>query len=47
MCNWIVQWYRPSGRLRPGQIADQFADILLRGLYREPKTRSPSVSPKL
>jgi TetR/AcrR family transcriptional regulator, cholesterol catabolism regulator len=47
MCNWIVQWYRPGGRLRPAQIADQFADILLRGLYRAPKTRSPSVSPKL
>lgn len=32
MCNWMVRWYRPEGRLSPDQIADQFADLLLRGL---------------
>src|SRR5581483_6438623 len=47
MCNWMVQWYRPSGRLAPGQIGEQFADVLLGGLaYPEPRTSSPSVSPK-
>jgi hypothetical protein len=45
MCNWIVQWYRPSGRLGPRQIADQFAELLLRGLYSDPSTSSPTVSP--
>jgi AcrR family transcriptional regulator len=46
MCNWIVQWYRPGGRLGPRQIADHFAELLLRGLYFEPSTRSPIDSPK-
>jgi len=45
MCNWIVQWYRPGGRLGPRQIADRFAELLLGGLYFEGKTSSPSVSP--
>jgi AcrR family transcriptional regulator len=46
MCNWIVQWYRPGGRLQPRQIADRFAELLLGGLYFDPRTSSPSVSPK-
>jgi len=46
MCNWIVQWYRPGGRLGPQQIADRFAELLLGGLYFESKKSSPSVSPK-
>jgi AcrR family transcriptional regulator len=46
MCNWIVQWYRPGGRLGPRQIADHFADLLLRGLVHfDPNTSSPMVSP--
>jgi AcrR family transcriptional regulator len=47
MCNWLVQWYRPGGRLRPAQIADRFTDLVLSGLYFEPSTRSPTASPKL
>jgi AcrR family transcriptional regulator len=48
MCNWMVQWYRPAGRLRPADIGDHFAELLLGGLgYREPRTSSPSVSPKV
>jgi AcrR family transcriptional regulator len=47
MCNWIVQWYRPGGRLGPRQIADHFAELLLRGLYSVPSTSSPTVSPKV
>jgi TetR/AcrR family transcriptional regulator, cholesterol catabolism regulator len=32
MCNWMVRWYRPDGRLSPDQIADHFTDLLLHGL---------------
>jgi AcrR family transcriptional regulator len=32
MCNWIVQWYRPDGRLGPAEVADQFADLITDGL---------------
>ncbi len=47
MCNWLVQWYRPGGRLLPRQIADRFADLVLSGLYFEPSTSSPTASPRL
>ncbi len=47
MCNWVVQWYRPDGRLGPGQVAEHFAEMVLSGLYLdEGRTSSPSVSPK-
>jgi AcrR family transcriptional regulator len=51
MCNWLVQWYRPGGRLGPRQIAERFAELVLGGLcpraaQREPRTSSPMVSPK-
>lgn len=29
MCNWIYEWYRPRGRLRPEQIADELAERAL------------------
>jgi AcrR family transcriptional regulator len=29
MVNHTVQWYRPGGRLKPQQIADGYADLLL------------------
>jgi TetR/AcrR family transcriptional regulator, cholesterol catabolism regulator len=49
MCNWVVQWYRPGGRLGPGEIGERFADLVLDGLaaqgYLPPKTSSPRVSP--
>jgi TetR/AcrR family transcriptional regulator, cholesterol catabolism regulator len=35
MCNWLCQWYTPSGRLTPAQIADHFADLVLDGLRRD------------
>lgn len=31
MCNWLYKWYRPAGRLDPGDIADVFVDVLERG----------------
>lgn len=32
MCNWLYQWYKPDGRLKPEEITDLFAEIVLRGL---------------
>lgn len=32
MLLWGYQWYRPSGRLGPDEIADMFVDLILRGL---------------
>lgn len=29
MVNWLPQWYRPSGRLDPAQIADGFCQLVL------------------
>jgi len=52
MCNWLVQWYRPGGRLGPRQVADHFTELLLSGLRRpegpvqSPRTSSPTVSPR-
>jgi len=31
MVNHTAQWYRPGGRLKPAEIADGYADLLLRG----------------
>lgn len=30
--NWMITWYRPDGDLGPGELADQFADLLIDGL---------------
>lgn len=30
--NWMITWYRPDGRLKPREIADRFADLMLNGL---------------
>ncbi len=30
--NWTARWYRPDGPTAPGEIADSFADYLVRGL---------------
>ena len=37
MCNWIYQWYQPRGRLKPDEVADQFADLVVAGLFCDPK----------
>ncbi len=34
MINWLVMWYRPSGRLSPEEIGDYFARVALRSLVR-------------
>lgn len=30
--NWTTRWYRPGGKLKPPQVADAYADYLVRGL---------------
>jgi len=34
--NWSVQWFRPDGPLSAAEIAERFADYLIRGLLAEP-----------
>jgi len=34
--NWSVQWFSPDGPLTAGEIAERFADYLIRGLLAEP-----------
>ncbi len=34
MCNWLYQWYSPSGRLTAEQIASIFSDLVIRGLKK-------------
>lgn len=34
MCTWVAWWYRPMGRLRPAEIAEDFARLLLRDSRR-------------
>ncbi len=34
--NWSVQWFSPEGRLTAAEIAERFADYLIRGLLTKP-----------
>jgi AcrR family transcriptional regulator len=34
--NWSVQWFSPDGPLTAAEIAERFADYLIRGLLAEP-----------
>ena len=34
--NWSVHWFSPEGRLTPAEIAEAFADYLIRGLLAKP-----------
>ena len=34
MCNWIFEWYRPRGRLRPENLANQLAERAVRSVSR-------------
>lgn len=34
MANWLFEWYRPRGRLRPEQLADEIADRAVRSVSR-------------
>ncbi|HUS85503.1 MAG TPA: TetR/AcrR family transcriptional regulator [Anaerolineales bacterium] len=32
--NWMITWYQPGGRLSAQEIANQFGDIFLNGLWK-------------
>ncbi len=34
MCNWLFEWYRPRGRLRPEALAEQLAARAVRSVSR-------------
>jgi hypothetical protein len=34
MCNWLFEWYRPRGRLRPDDLANELADRAVRSVAR-------------
>ena len=34
MCNWIFEWYRPRGRLRPQDLANELAERAVRSVAR-------------
>lgn len=34
MCNWLYEWYSPSGILAPREIAGMFSEFVLQGLAR-------------
>ena len=34
MCNWIFEWYRPRGRLRPDDLANELAERAARSVSR-------------
>jgi len=31
-CNWLYEWYRPRGRLRPAAVADELAERAVRSV---------------
>jgi AcrR family transcriptional regulator len=33
-CNWVYRWYKEEGKFTAEEIADQMADLFLRGLKR-------------
>lgn len=37
MVNWLHQWYLSGGRLRPSEIADEFLQVVLRGILAKPR----------
>lgn len=34
--NWTITWYRPDGRLTPGEIAEHYANLFMSGLLTRP-----------
>lgn len=41
MCNWLFQWYSPTGRMRPDEIAAVFSNLMLDGLHASSKKPKP------
>jgi AcrR family transcriptional regulator len=42
--NWSVQWFRPEGSLSSAEVAERFADYLIRGLLAKPASLQRFVS---
>ena len=42
--NWSVRWFDPDGSLTASEIAEQYADYLVRGLLAQPDIAQPRVS---
>ena len=42
--NWSVQWFRPDGEMSSEEIADKFADYLVRGLLAKVESLRPPAS---
>jgi len=38
--NWTVRWFRPEGSMTAAEIADGFAEYLIRGLHSKPERRA-------
>jgi AcrR family transcriptional regulator len=36
MCNWAYQWFKPSGRLQPRDVAEHFWTLLMSGIEAQP-----------
>ena len=34
MCNWLFEWYRPRGRMKPDALANELADRAVRSVSR-------------
>lgn len=32
--NWLYVWYKPDGPLRPAEVADKFAELILNGVIK-------------
>jgi AcrR family transcriptional regulator len=44
--NWSVQWFNPKGPLTSAEIAEKFADYLIRGLLNKPNELQRSPLPR-
>jgi AcrR family transcriptional regulator len=44
--NWSVRWFNPDGALTAAEIADGFADYLIRGLLAKPEALQRTASTK-
>lgn len=34
MCNWLYHWYQPDGRLKPEELTNLYADMILKGILK-------------
>ena len=44
--NWSVRWFNPDGALTAAQVAEGFADYLIRGLLAKPDSLRRSLPPR-